>query len=121
MTITIKFRQIFKNMLKKLNISYKLMFFSLVLMLIIFFIKFNQLPPQIPLFYSYLEGDNQIADLFMIFLLPLFSLLLISVNNLIYKIWFNNNFFVSKVVYYINITTIILLTFIFVRIIFLTT
>lgn len=108
-------------MLKQLNLSYKAMFFSLVLMLIAFFIKLNKLPPQIPLFYSYLEGDDQITDLFMIFLLPLFSLLLISINNLIYKIWFDNNLFVNKVIGYINITIIILLTFIFVRIIFLTT
>ena len=39
-------------------------------MFISFFFKLNKLPPEIPLFYSKASGDSQIADWWLIFLIP---------------------------------------------------
>lgn len=92
---------------------------SIMIMTGVFMIKTKDLPPQIPLFYSRLEGDDQIADLSMIFLLPFLSLFMVFVNNFIVKKYFSDNDFIRQITYYVNLTIICLILFIFLRIIFL--
>jgi hypothetical protein len=46
-------------------------------------VKFNTLPPQIPLFYSLPWGSSQIASAPSVFILPGFSLAVMLVNNLL--------------------------------------
>lgn len=87
----------------------------------LFLIKLQSLPPQIPLFYSRLEGDDQIADAMMIFLLPLLSIGIVTINMIMVKKYCKNNDFVATVTYYVNLSAIVIITFIFARIIFLVT
>ena len=41
-----------------------------LLMILIFAVEYHRLPPQIPLFYSKLWGEDQLGEVWMIFLLP---------------------------------------------------
>lgn len=45
--------------------------------------KYGDLPPQIPLFYSRPWGEEQLAGSLNIFLLPIFSLVFLLINNLL--------------------------------------
>jgi len=63
-------------------------FFRWNLLLIIFqitilFFKFNDLPQQIPLYYSLPWGNEQLASTASLFLLPTFSIVILLINNLI--------------------------------------
>lgn len=92
-----------------------------LVMVIIFFFKLGKLPPEIPLFYSRTAGDAQIADWWMIFLLPLLMNLLFYANSFVYKRFFLGNEFVEKIIYYFKLLLISAFTLIFVKIIFLVT
>jgi len=92
-----------------------------LVMVITFFFKLSKLPPEIPLFYSRAAGDAQIADWWMIFLLPLLMNLLFYANTFVYKRFFLGNEFVEKVIYYFKLLLISAFTLIFVKIIFLVT
>ena len=89
------------------------------LMIITFLLRFNRLPPQSPLFYSRLWGEDQLADTWLIFLLPIFLNLLFFINNYIIKKIYSDNEFIKKIFYYLNIFLIFGFTLIFIKIIFL--
>ncbi len=89
------------------------------LMIITFLLRFNRLPPQSPLFYSRLWGEDQLADTWLIFLLPAFLNLLFFVNNHIMKRYYSDNELVKKIFYYLNIFLIVSFALIFIKIIFL--
>jgi len=95
------------------------LFLSNLIMVLFFVFNFNYLPPQIPLFYSKSWGENQLADLFMIALLPFFLNLLFFLNNFIYNNFFFGNILVKKIIDYLNIFLMIIIPIIFLRIIFL--
>ena len=94
---------------------------SNVIMIGLFVLRFSTLPPQIPLFYSKPWGEDQLADSWMIFLLPIILDLLFVLNNFIYKKFFPENAFVKKVMNFLNGFLIISITLIFIKIIFLIT
>jgi hypothetical protein len=48
----------------------------------ILFVKFNSLPPQIPLFFSLPWGGQELAPASSIFLLPALALIIMLLNNL---------------------------------------
>lgn len=100
----------------KINILYVV---SLAMMVLVFAINYQKIPPQIPIYYSTLEGDEQIGEYYMIFMLPIISYLFVFINNLISKKIFPDNSFVDKLVFYTNFSSILIITFIFLRIIFL--
>jgi len=106
-------------MIKELNRITKIQFFLAIMLLFIFIFKANRLPPQIPLFYSKPEGEEQIADTLMIFLLPLSSFFFTVINNLIFTRYFSEDKFILKVIYYVDLLIILFTTFIFLRILFL--
>lgn len=93
---------------------------SNILMVGLFAIKINYLPPQIPLFYSNPPGENQLGDLWMIIFLPVLLNLFFYLNNYLSNRFFAGNQFVKTVVNYFNLFLIISITFIFARIIFYT-
>lgn len=108
-------------MIKNINFTLRIQFVSIGLLLLIFILRFSRLPPQIPLYYSKPEGDEQIVDSLMIFLLPLLSFLTIRINTHIIKKYFNNNLFVNSLIYWINLFVILLSDLIFLKILFLVT
>lgn len=88
-------------------------------MILIFGLKFNKLPPQIPLFYSAPWGKNQLAELWMIGFLPIIVNGFFFINIWIKKRFFAENDFVKKAIEYVNIFLIICITLIFIKIILL--
>jgi hypothetical protein len=88
-------------------------------MIVSFILRFNSLPPQIPLFYSLAWGEEQLADLGMIFLLPILMDSCLLINHYLGKKYFSSHPFVLKIFYYVNIFLVIVFTAIFLKIIFL--
>lgn len=92
---------------------------SNVAMILVFILRFNTLPPQIPLFYSRPAGEEQLADLWMIFILPFLLNFFYFFNQYVEQKFFSDNSLIRKIFYYFNIALMIIITFIFIRIIFL--
>jgi len=101
------------------------MYYSLVganiIMALAIILNLNHLPPQIPLFYSKPPGEDQLADTWMIILLPLILNGIILLNNFFVKKFFSKDEIVKKIFYYLNFFFIIAITFIFIKIVFLVT
>jgi len=97
----------------------RILFGADALMLVVFLFKLNKLPPQIPLFYSRLWGEDQLADTWLIFILPVFLNLLFFLNNYLFKKFYSDNELVKKIFYYLNLFFILSFTLIFIKIIFL--
>jgi len=74
-----------------------------VLMILIFFVEFGHLPPQIPLFYSKPWGEDQLAEVWMIFLLPILLDIFVVGNYFIAKKIFSDDLYVKKLLSYVNI------------------
>jgi len=89
-----------------------------ILMVGIFALLSNRLPSQIPLFYSQPWGEDQLGELWMIFILPAAMNLFYFINRTVYRKFFGGNEFVRKILYYVNLFIIISLTFTFLKIIF---
>jgi hypothetical protein len=70
--------------------SDKIIFFTILASILavftqvgIFFLKFQGMPSQIPLFYSHPWGEDQLGTLIQFLVLPLLSLLTILMNSII--------------------------------------
>lgn len=98
-----------------------LMLYALIicnlLMLVVFFLHLNSLPPQIPLFFSRSWGEDQLADTWFILTLPVILNFLYFFNFSIYNRFFPKNNFVKKIIIYLNLSLMIVITFIFIKII----
>lgn len=106
----------------KYNISmYYLLMGCDIFMAILFILRFNSLPPQIPLFLSRAWGENQLADSWMIIIFPLLMNLLFFINRVIFNKFFQGNDFAKKILTYLNIFVCLGLTFIFMKIVLLIT
>ncbi len=90
-----------------------------IVMITTFVMRLKTLPPQIPLFYSLTGGESQLADTWMIVLLPLLLNLIFILNNYVYNKFFFGNFLAKKLFEYADLFFIIGFTFVFVKIIFL--
>lgn len=51
--------------------------------LILIFVKFNDLPPQIPLYYSLPWGANGLASSSALFIIPVASIIIFLVNSIL--------------------------------------
>lgn len=86
-----------------------------------FLLRFNNLPPQIPLFYSRVEGEDQLADWWFIFLIPFAIIFFYFLNIYIQEKFFKDDNLVKKFTYILNLSVEIILSLIFLRILFLIT
>lgn len=64
--------------------------FFIIVQIIFLIIKFNDLPQQVPLYYSLPWGDDQLASAASLFLLPTFSIITLLINNLIATFFLKN-------------------------------
>lgn len=87
-----------------------------VLMILIFSVEFNHLPPQIPLFYSKPWGEDQLAEVWMIFLLPILLSIFVIANNFIVKKIFSDDLYVKKVLNYVNIFLLVVFFLVYLKI-----
>ena len=111
------------NLVKKLIKSeLSLYIITLAICFGIFLVRFPTAPPQIPLYYSQLASEKQIADLVYIWILPLLAGLIIIVNRLfLAAVLLRDNKFITRIVHIIDTITIIIFAFIFIKIIVLVT
>jgi len=86
-------------------------------MAVVFAIKFASMPPQIPLFYSKPWGEEQLADFWMIFLLPVLANGFFFINNYLVGRFFNGNSFAGKLIDFVNVFLILTFTLVFIKII----
>lgn len=99
-------------------------FFRWNLILIIFqlgllFFKFNDLPQQVPLYYSLPWGEEQLASAASLFLLPTFSIVVLLFNNLIATIFFKTIPLFSRLLVIFSLIYSLLSTISLIRIILL--
>lgn len=66
---------------KFISLIFRWNLFFIIVQLLLLFINFNNLPPQIPLFYSKPWGEGQLAPVSYIFLLPALSAMVLLLNN----------------------------------------
>ncbi len=97
------------------------LFISDIAMALVVALKFQKLPPQIPLFFSLPTGEDQLSEWWMIFLIPVLVNLLYFLNIFVRNSLFPNNTFVKSFIRYLNIAFIGVGTFLFIRIILLIT
>jgi hypothetical protein len=89
-----------------------------LLMALAFIFKMSSLPPQLPLFYSRPFGEEQLGEVWYIFLLPVLMHSLLFLNLYFYNRFFLPDQFIKKIFGIVNWTIILSLTFIFIKIVF---
>lgn len=92
---------------------------ALVVMIGTYVFNVGTMPPEVPLFYSLIEGEDTITPSYYLFLLPIISLVIILVNIFVYRRIFTHDLFVRKVLYYSSVGAIVISTFVFLKILFL--
>lgn len=92
-----------------------------VIMAAAFGIGFFRLPPQLPLYYSRPWGEDQLADLWFIFIIPFLMNLFVFINRWIMKRFFTDKPFPVRLFTFFNWGLIIVATATFIRIILLVT
>ncbi len=75
-----KLDELLKDRFIKASVKFFLVFMTIFILIIIW--KWNKLPPQIPLFYSLPRSNDMLGSKSQILLLPLFSLVLYTLNLL---------------------------------------
>jgi hypothetical protein len=90
-----------------------------IIMAATYFFLSAQLPPQIPLFYARPWGEDQLADLWLIIVLPILMHVFIIGNKLSVRFLFKNDDLIRKTFAFADWFYIIVFTVIFIRILFL--
>lgn len=89
---------------------------SLVLMIGFFLFKYNDLPPQLPLFYSLPESESQIVPMLYILLIPVVESLLLLSNIFLRSLWFKESLVMSTIMEWTNYTICLCMTYVFIKI-----
>ncbi|MCX6732028.1 MAG: hypothetical protein NTV98_00635 [Candidatus Roizmanbacteria bacterium] len=92
---------------------------SNLIQLVVYIVRMHTIPPQIPLFYSLPIGEDQLVEWWMIFIIPFLMNALYMLNRFIYHTYFHREDFEKSVLKYVNITVIVVCTYLFIRIILL--
>ena len=94
---------------------------SNILVVAIFLLNINRMPPEIPLYYSRPPGEAQIAPWWMLFALPLVMNALVVLNGYLARRVFRENPFVMQTFRVFTIGAIVCLALVFLKIILLIT
>jgi hypothetical protein len=73
--------------------------------MIVFLYSYSRLPPQIPLLYSKLEGDDQLVDTWAILILPVSSIAILVLLNWLKKRLETEEAFIRNIFDYVGWTT----------------
>ncbi|MCS7092971.1 MAG: hypothetical protein NZL96_00850 [Patescibacteria group bacterium] len=86
-----------------------------------FIFRANSLPPQIPLFYSRSDDELQIAETWMIIILPFLMNTFFFLNHFLLRNIFKNDQVILKIINFFNLFLLVSFSFAFARIIFIVT
>ncbi|NTU46627.1 hypothetical protein HGA88_03290 [Candidatus Roizmanbacteria bacterium] len=89
-----------------------------LLMAFAFVMRFSHLPPQIPLFYSRAWGEDQLGDMWFLFLPVLFLHVFVFLNTAIFQRFFLVDPLIKKINIGLNWLFLIACLFAFLKIIF---
>lgn len=81
-----------------------------------FFLLFLRLPPEIPLYYNYLDKGKHIAPLLHIFIIPLSLYLSILLNQVFVKFLLKENTLYQSIFMYMNLSLMVFSTALFIHI-----
>lgn len=90
-----------------------------LLMLAVFGFSFNHLPPQIPMFYTRPWGEDQLADLWLMILIPVLLHAFFFLNIWLQKRFFSRDVFMQRLFTYFNWFLIVSYLAIFLKIMLL--
>ncbi|MCA9372007.1 hypothetical protein KC726_03860 [Candidatus Woesebacteria bacterium] len=107
-------------MLKKLTVGNILIGADVILVTATGFL-FRFIPPEVPLYYSQPWGDKQLADNWQLLVLPVLMHIFVGINTLMKKRIFKTEAFASSILYIVNITTIVVFSLVYIKILFLIT
>lgn len=99
--------------------EFTLLVVAIGLMAALFAVRFSTLPQQIPLFYSRPDSDRQITDLFLIVLIPIIQLVFMVLNKIIARSFFEDEVFIQRLIYIVNIAIVIIGLYIYFKIMLL--
>lgn len=68
-----------------------------VLIIVLIFITWNRLPPQVPLFYSRPWGETQLSPTWGLWLLAIFSFTILGFNLILSLLYFQKNVLIRKI------------------------
>lgn len=76
---------------------------SIAIQVIILFFKFNDLPSQVPLFYSQPWGTSQLAPAVFILILPVSSVFFLLINNSLAVSFLHSNPLLSRLLIVVSL------------------
>lgn len=82
----------------------------LVIQGLLLFFKYNDLPPQIPIFYSQPWGESQLGNSSSIFILPSISLVILFINNSLAVYYLKSSPLISRILVVVSLLTSIFST-----------
>lgn len=95
---------------------YRILIAADIIMIAAFAFLYSRLPPQIPLFYSHTWGEEQIADIWYVALVPIILHIFFLINFFLYSKFFKGDQTVKNIINVTNFFLIVSFTFIFIRI-----
>lgn len=82
-------------------------------------LSYNKLPPQIPLYYTHPWGEDQLADIWFIAVIPILLHIFFFINNWLKNKYIAKETFPEKLFNVCNIFLIIAFTFVYLKIVLL--
>lgn len=71
----------------------------IILEIIVISLHFNNLPPEIPIFYSRTWGEAMIGPNIFIWIFPTMAVVFAVVNFVVYSVFFRNNKFLARILF----------------------
>ena len=106
---------------KLIIIVNRIYLFILFLFCIIIIWKWSVLPPELPLFYSFPKGSEQLGNPFQLLLLPFFSVIIYLINALLASFFYTKEKLFSQMLMITSLISSLFLLITFIKIIFLIT
>jgi len=90
---------------------------SLTIMIGLFMVKYNDLPLQVPLFYSLPESESQIVPMLYLLWIPVIEGLLLICNGAVRALWFRESHLANDIITWTDYTVCIGFTYVFIKIV----
>jgi len=101
------------------NVIFRWNLFFIICQLVVIFFKFNSLPPKVPLYYSLPWGESQLGNASSLFLLPIFSIVILLLNNLLSNFFLKSIPLLSRLLVIVSVIFSFFLTFSLLKIVLL--
>ena len=87
--------------------------------ILLLILKWGNLPPQLPLYYSRPWGDEQIAPRLFVSIFPIISIICLLINTMLARVFFYTENLLSTVLLWSAMLVVILSSIGFIKILFL--